>query len=213
MQKTIKEKKEEEIVKEKKKEEILLLEKNTICISKTQNENYHIECEIENKNLILEKIIDFDIMKLIYDLNADVYEKTELYKISDLEADIFFIMKDLFPDLGISQRFAYLKVKKQVEKDPFTKKTSKIIFQSKFILDEKGEFKRPEHIAQNIYPLPIEQMDIECIFINENKMHFSNKIKINQKKMKIPVFLEKMTSTIIYKVFSRLKQFIENYTL
>jgi hypothetical protein len=199
--------------KDKKKDEILLLEKNTIRISKTVNEEYHMECEIENKNLILEKIIDFDMMKLVYDLNADIYEKTELHKISDLEADIFFIMKDLFPDLGIPQRFAYLKVKKQVEKDPLTQKTSKIVFQSQFILDENGEFKRPEHVAQNIFPLPIERMDIECIFFNEHKMYFSNKIKINQKKMKIPAFLEKMTSHIIYKVFLRLKQFIENYTL
>jgi len=195
-----------------KKKETLLLEKNTICISKTQDEEYHMQCEIENKNLILEKIIDFDMMKLVYDLNRDIYEKTELHKINDLEADIIFIMKDLFPDLGIPQRFAYLKVKKEVEKDPITKKTSKIIFQSQFILDEKGEFKTPEHIPQNVYPLPIERMDVECIFFNEHKMHFSNKIKINQKKMKIPAFLEKMISTIIYKVFSRLKQFIENYT-
>ena len=195
------------------KEEILLLEKNTIRISKTQNEEYHIQCEIENKNLILEKIIDFDMMKLVYDLNADIYEKTELHKISDFEADILFIMKNLFPDLGIPQRFAYLKVKKTVEKDPFTKKTSKIVFQSKFILDENGELIRPQQVPKNIYPLPIERMEIECIFFNEHKMHFSNKIKINQKKMKIPDFLEKMTSHIIYKVFSRLKQFIENYTL
>lgn len=194
------------------KEEILF-EKNTIRISKTVNEEYHMQCEIENKNLILEKIIDFEMMKLVYDLNKDIYEKTELYKISDSEADIFFIMKDLFPDLGIPQRFAYLKVKKQVEKDPLTQKTSKIVFQSQFILDENGEFKRPEHVAQNIFPLPIERMDIECIFFNEHKMYFSNKIKINQKKMKIPAFLEKMTSQIIYKVFLRLKQFIDNYTL
>ena len=196
-----------------KKKEILFFEKNTIRICKTQDEEYHIQCEIENKSLILEKIIDFDMMKLVYDLNADIYEKTELHKINDTEADILFIMKDLFPDLGIPQRFAYLKVKKQVEKDPFTKKTNKIIFQSQFILDENGELMRPEQISKNIYPLPIERMDVECIFFNEHKMHFSNKIKINQKKMKIPVFLEKMTSTIIYKVFSRLKQFIENYTL
>lgn len=195
------------------KEEILLLDKNTIRISKTQNEEYHIQCEIENKNLILEKIIDFDMMKLVYDLNSDIYEKTELHKISDFEADILFIMKNLFPDLGIPQRFAYLKVKKTVEKDPFTKKTSKIVFQSKFILDENGELIRPQQVPKNIYPLPIERMEIECIFFNEHKMHFSNKIKINQKKMKIPAFLEKMTSHIIYKVFSRLKQFIENYTL
>ena len=195
------------------KKEILFFDKNTIRISKTVNEEFHIKCEIENKNLILEKIIDFDTIKLIYDLNTDIYEKTELHKINDFEVDIILIMKDLFPDLGIPQRFAYLKVKKQVEKDPLTQKTSKIIFQSQFILDENGEFMRPEHVAQNIYPFPIERMDIECIFINEHKMCFSNKIKINEKKMKIPAFLEKMTSMIVYKVFLRLKQFIENYTL
>ena len=75
------------------KKEILLLEKNTIRISKTQNEEYHMQCEIENKNLILEKIIDFEMMKLIYDLNKDVYEKTELYK-NRLKIDCLKLDKD-----------------------------------------------------------------------------------------------------------------------
>ena len=188
-------------------------EKDNIRISKTKDQEYQLQCEINNPRLVLEKIVDFEILKLIYDLNTDVYEKTELYKINDNEANIIFIMKNLFPDLGLPQRFSFLKVKKIVEKDSLTNKTSQIVFLSQMIVDEKREMVKPEHLPKDVFPLPIEKMETHCVFINEHKIQIINKIKINHGKLMIPGFLEKMLSKIIFKVFSRVKQFIENFTL
>jgi hypothetical protein len=193
--------------------EKVFFEKDNIRISKTPEEEYHMQCIIENHQLLLEKIINFDLLKLIYDLNVDVYEKTELHKISDSEANILFIMKNLFPDLGMPQRFAYLKVRRSIDRDLFTQKTKKIVFQSEFILDEKGQMVKPEHLPKDVFPLPIESLVTECLFLSENKIHISNKIKINSGKLNIPAFVEKLLSKIIYKVFSRVKQFIENCTV
>ena len=164
--------------------EKVFFEKENIRMSKTPEDEYHIQCIIENNKLFLEKIIDFDLLKLIYDLNVDVYEKTELHKINESEANILFIMKNLFPDLGMPQRFAYLKVRKIVEKYPDTEKTQKtqktkkIIFQSEFILDENGQMMKPTHLPQDVYPLPIEYLETECLFLSDHKIHISNKIKI-----------------------------------
>ena len=192
--------------------EKVFFEKDSIRISKTPEDEYHMQCMIENNQLLLEKIMNFDLLKLIYDLNVDVYEKTELHKINESEANILFIMKNLFPDLGMPQRFAYLKVRRSVERDPFFQKTKKIVFQSEFILDEKGLMVKPAHLSKDVYPLPIEKLETECLFLSDHKMHISNKIKINSGKFNIPAFIEKILSKIIYKVFSRVKQFIENFT-
>jgi hypothetical protein len=146
---------------------------------------------------------------------VDVYEKTELHKINESEANILFMIKNLFPDLGIPQRFAYLKVRKSVEKETNgekIEKTKKIVFHSEFILDDKGEMMKPEHLPKDVYPLPIESLVTECLFLSDHKMHISNKIKFHSGKLNIPVFIEKILSKIIYKVFSRVKQFIENCT-
>jgi hypothetical protein len=192
--------------------EKVFFEKENIRMSKTPENEYHIQCIIENNNFFLEKIIDFDLLKLIYDLNVDVYEKTELHKINENEANILFIMKNLFPDLGMPQRFAYLKVTKSIEKYSFTQKTKKIVFQSQFILDENGQMMKPGHLPKDVFPLPIEKLETECFFLSDHKIHISNKIKINSGKLNIPAFIEKLLSKIIYKVFSRVKQFIENCT-
>jgi hypothetical protein len=100
-----------------------------------------------------------------------------------------------------------------VERDLFTQKTKKIVFQSEIILDENGQMVKPAHLPNDIYPLPIEKLETECLFLSDHKIHISNKIKINPGKLNIPAFIEKILSKIIYKVFSRVKQFIENCTV
>ena len=52
--------------------------------------------------------------KSYYEKNKDIYEKTDLIILNENEAEILFIMKNLFPDLGLPQRYAYLKVNKLI---------------------------------------------------------------------------------------------------
>ena len=48
------------------KKEILFFEKNTIRISKTQNEEYHMKCEIVNNNLITFSTKNYIQRKIIF---------------------------------------------------------------------------------------------------------------------------------------------------
>jgi hypothetical protein len=192
----------------------ILFQKDTIKITKKEDNEYCMQCEIENPNLLIHKMIDFDLLKFIYDLNTDVYEKTELNKISDSEANITFIMKNLFPDLGMPQRFAHLNVKKTVhykETDPLI--PDQILFKGELITNEKNEPIIPAHLSKHLKCLPLTKLQVVCTFLSDHKMIVANHIQIDKKKLKILPFMEKMLSLLIYKVFSRVKQFIENVVL
>ena len=55
-----------------------LYSKEGFVFTKNEKNNYSLSFEMVNKNIILSKIIDFNLVKLIYDLNSDIYEKINL---------------------------------------------------------------------------------------------------------------------------------------
>ena len=44
---------------------------------KNENNNYNLSFEMENNHIILSKIIDFNLVKLIYDLNVDIFKNNK----------------------------------------------------------------------------------------------------------------------------------------
>jgi len=174
-----------------------LFEKEGLILSKIEKNNYKIEFSIENKNIILSKIIDFNLIKLIYDLNPDIYEKVELEIINENEAIVTILMKHLFEELGLPQKYSYLHIKREIT-------NNKIIFTSQTI-----QSYRPINI-----PLDTELMELEsiisiCDIITPHKMNFSFNI-IFEANIIIPPFVEKIVVIILHKIFKRVKQFIEN---
>ena len=57
--------------------ENILFDKEGLQFIKIKQNHYKLIFSMENNNIILAKIIDFNIIKLIYDLNVDIYENTE----------------------------------------------------------------------------------------------------------------------------------------
>ena len=57
-----------------------LMDKNGMKILKLDTDEYNILFSIKNNNFILPSIINFDLIKLIFDLNPDIYEKSILHK-------------------------------------------------------------------------------------------------------------------------------------
>ena len=54
-----------------------LFNKEGFIFSRVKKNQYKLEFAMENNNIIISKIIDFNLIKLMYDLNPDVYEKVE----------------------------------------------------------------------------------------------------------------------------------------
>lgn len=174
-----------------------LFSKNDFVFTKLERNKYKLNFQMENRNIILSKIIDFNLVKLIYDLNPDIYEKVNLHLINENEATINMLMKHLFEDLGLPQRFSYLRMKKIYE-------TDKIIFVSESIKTE-----RPVGMPQDAELMPVKDMTCYCDIITPHKMSFSAIVHFED-YMNVPAFAEKIIGLILFKIFSRVKNFIIN---
>lgn len=175
----------------------ILYSKEGFTFVKNSKNKYSLTFQMENKSIILSKIIDFSLVKLIYDLNGDIYEKVNLQKIDDNQAIMNMLMKHLFEDLGLPQRFSYVHMIKQVEEN-------KITFTSQSIYSE-----RPEGMPDDAEQMPIKNMICECNIITPHRVGFVCNI-IFEDYMVVPQFAEKMVGLILFKIFNRVKQFIEN---
>ncbi len=175
----------------------ILYSKDGFTFVKNKKNNYRLTFQMENNDIVLSKITDFSLVKLIYDLNGDIYEKVKLEQINDNEATMCMLMRHLFEDLGLPQRFSYLHMTKMVT-------DNKITFMSKSINSE-----RPEGMPDEAEQMPIKDMTCECNIITQHRMGFSCNI-IFENYMNIPQFAEKMVGLILFKIFNRVKQFIEN---
>jgi hypothetical protein len=178
-------------------ENISLYSKEGLEFTKIKNNNYTLVFNMENHNILMSKIMDFNLLKLIYDLNGDIYEKSDLVMINENEAVLNLLMKNLFEELGLPQRFSYIHIKKQTSEN-------KISFISQSIRSE-----RPDGIPKEAKLLPINIMVCDCIIMNPHKINFCCDITFDD-DMNIPHVAEKMVGLILFKIFKRVKQFIEN---
>lgn len=177
-----------------------IIEKNGIKLSKITSTNFNLTFDINNNNIILPSIINFDLIQLIVKLNPNIFEKIEVETFLETETNkkINILFKDIFSDLGLPQYYVSLNINKHVD-------TNKIIFNS-YLYDNK----------LISYPDDVEFLSVHNIIITFEIMnnHF---IKINGEvtlleNPGIHPFSEKLIGNIIYNIFIRLKQFIENIT-
>jgi hypothetical protein len=174
-----------------------LYSKEGFIFKRNEKNNYSLSFEMENNNIIMSKIIDFSLVKLIYDLNSDIYEKVNLKILNENEATINLLMKHLFEDLGLPQRFSYLHIKKISQEN-------NIAFESQTIKTE-----RPEGMPLDAELMSIKNMICNCKIITPHKIRFTINV-LFENHMLIPPVAEKLVGLILYKIFNRVKQFIEN---
>jgi hypothetical protein len=177
----------------------VLYEKNDTKIIKLENGNYHLFFSIENNKMYLDSVINFDLIKLIYDLNKDICEKVNLEKHDENTATISVLIKNLFEDLGLSQKYSCLQMTKSIE-------NSQIIFDLTTIVPSK----KPEWVTNEMDLANIKSIKfISDVSNNRHKINFKCLIDF-QEDMEAPVFVQKVSVMVINKIINRLKQFIEN---
>ena len=175
----------------------VVLEKDGMKFKRLEKNKYNLSYSIENNNIILLSIINFDLIKLIYELNPDIYEKVNLIKNNDNQANITLLMKHFFNDLGIPQKYSHMQITKYIS-------DKKINFIGSSIISEK-----PSYIPNDVELMQIESLNITCTSITPHKIIFNCAISFHN-SITIPPFIEKMIGMIVSKVFNRVKMFIEN---
>ena len=177
-----------------------LYDKHGFAFLKHADRQYSLSFCMENKCIDLAKIVDFPLVKLIYELNADIYDKVRLDIHSEREATLNLLMKPLFEDLGMPQRFSYVNLVKTVGEN-------NIIFVAETIKHE-----RPPDMPAEAELMPMDQMMCICDIVSPHAIRFTFHIRFAP-TMIIPPMVEKMVGLILYKIFNKVKQFIENVAM
>jgi hypothetical protein len=178
-------------------DEKIILNKDGLQFMKYKTNNYSLHFNLENNNIILTNIIDFTLIKLIYDLNPDIYENVMFEKINENEVIANFLMKHFFQDIGLPQRFTFFHIKKNIEE-------SKIVFNINSIKTH-----RPINMPPESELLDIKKLTITCNIISPHQIVINFEI-ILEDHITVPLIAERMIGIIINKIFKRIKQFIEN---
>jgi hypothetical protein len=176
----------------------VIMKKDGFSFEKLDNKCYYTTFDIKNKNLNLTNIINFDLIKVLYDLNPDIYDLVEIEKINENEANLIIVMKHLFKDLGIPQKYSYLNIKLH-KSQYFFKFESKPIKRSK-----------PSQV-----PISAEVVDFDHIetigeFITNSHVIVKNYTYIGSVTNQMSYF-DKIAASITYKIITRLINFIYNY--
>jgi len=182
-------------------EQKIIHQKNGIVIKLLDKNKYELSFEIENNNIILKKLLNFQLMRIIYEVNKDIFDDFSLDIYSDNEADIYLSFKHFFEDLGFQKRYNLLHVNMHND-------TNSVIFTAN---TRYNTTLKHANSNANATILPIDNLQITCNIENAHKIKIVNVITFNT-SFEIPGFVEKMSVQIFNKIFLRIKQFIENYT-
>ena len=180
--------------------ETMILNKNGLEITKCAKNKYKLRFHLENNNIYIDKIIDFPLIKLVYDLNPDVYEQTNIERVGETQAKVTLLLKHFFEDLGLPQRYSYIYMTKHMDKNNIT-------FVTKSILTEK-----PPGMPIDSELMPIQDLIASFDIVSHHRANAVFDIVFNE-RFNIPVFAEKIIAQILFKVFTRVKQFIENIAI
>lgn len=182
----------------------LLYSREGFQFNKIQENQYCLSFQIENPCIILEKIVDMHLIELLYKLNEDLYEFTNIVKIDENSAIITTLMKNLFEDLGLPQRYSHVKVNRTRTSDDI------ITFTCETIPHIKSDLHAtiPEHAELVL----IQTMQCDCIIIGTHHMEVDCTLTLDR-SMKFVEMVEKIMGLIMFKIFKRLKQFIDNVSI
>jgi hypothetical protein len=168
----------------------LLIDKGEIKLIKKGDENFNMEFYLENTSINLSNLINNNLIKLIYDLNVDLFEHIEIEKTNDYESNIFILFKDLFNDMSLPHYYYYFNIKHNVEENHF------LISPQVSVTKNRMESVELKHCRINYRS------------INEHLALINIDIVIPSGDNVIDVLVERIICNIIYKIFNRVKQFV-----
>jgi hypothetical protein len=179
--------------------EKILFEKNNFILKKYEENQYHVSFSVENSHVNIMKLIksfDFSFIKLVCQLNNDFIESASFTEIDTHSIHAILIFKHFFKDLGIPQKFMNVIIKKHCETDDC------VVFE---IITTNNDYEVNTIKAEAMLT---QEFIVRCKSSSEN-VCFESSI-ILQKS--VPIFVENIIGSILFKMFDRTKQFIDNFT-
>ena len=177
----------------------VFVNKKSLKVIKNKQNDYSILYNVKNNNIYLPKIINFNVIQLVYEINRDFFDDCNIQIINENEAIIYMLIKHFFKELGIVRRYAYLNAK-------IIHKDNNFEFQIKTNHDEPT---KNIIIPNDAYLLPLDDMVISFDIIDQHNVNAKHNIHFSS-SFEIPEIVEKLALPLFAKIFTRTKQFIEN---
>lgn len=177
-------------------ESLTTIKKNEpFLFTKLGHNHYGLAFSFENNKLYLLGIVNLDFVKVIYSLSPEIFSSVHLEKTNDNEGILLILIKPLFKELGVVQRFMYFNVKCNQEGNT-------IVFESQTIRSE-----RPAGVPSDAELINVETFTNEFTFHSPHKVDVVNKIILDDSVV-VPPFVDKVMKSLVIKIFKRVKQFI-----
>jgi hypothetical protein len=178
----------------------VIIDKDGIRFEKVKDNIFNIRFAILNNNVNLPNVINFGFVRLIYDLNPDVYDYVDVQISEDGEEARFLVtMKHFFKEFGLPQRYSSLQVTKIINYEQ-----NMIEFYGKTNPSEK-----PPNLPKKAELLPLEHMNIKCVIVSNHEVEFRVELIFESNFCLIPM-VEKLAGRILHKIFNNTKLFIQS---
>ena len=178
-----------------------IINNKDIQISQTEN-SFNLQYRIINKQMYLDKLLNFQFLNIIYELNKSLFDDFKIQIISEDKSTIYILFKWLFKDFDIKQCAVVLNINRTALKE------NQICFEctsvSTSVSDANLFYTIPEHVKI----LNVDNLTICFDISDKHNIHVDNTI-ILQKKPNILPYIQKMIAQIMSKMIINTKQFIE----
>ena len=89
--------------------------KNNVVLKKNvDDDSYHLDMRFNNDNINIEKIYNFNLYALLYELNKDILEDVIVNKEKTENSEVLLVFKQFGAELGIPQKYMCLFNEKQM---------------------------------------------------------------------------------------------------
>jgi hypothetical protein len=177
---------------------IICSKKDIFLTLNNNTKNYNLIFNTLSSNIDLQKYTNFNIYKLLFELNKDIIESIEIIDLlSDDKANILIILKEIGDTIKIPKNYLYLTINK--------------IYNNNEILFESTNNNNIDTIKNKINGCnrTISEFSVLKIINSNNKLifnyEFNFKMVLQESK-----FVNNIVALLIKKVFYKLKLFIEN---
>jgi hypothetical protein len=197
---------------------VLTCDKESVYLSRDKANNmYLIEYQSHNPKIRIDAIMTFDIYKLIYELNKDIFESHHIAYPDPADpsrAEIMFIFKSI---MGLGERYTHVHTHMPHLLEPVQSSEpgqGRVIRIHSTNVPTTGP-----SLLRHLIPRRAEQIDSDNSNItihvqpDGHAIQFYYKFKLQLSKpgdvVSVPSFVDKAISTMMKKIFVRLKKFIE----
>lgn len=172
-------------------------EGKTYLLVRIATNKYRMTTTIENKRIYMKNLLNFNLINLVYQTNLDKFDKINLNIINEEDANVFILMKHLFKEMGLKQRYFCFDIKKIELENGLS-----------FILTQNAEYGQQVNNCSNAHLLPIKHMLYNFELVSLHKLKMTQYINFDP-EVGLPAFLEPVFGLVSKTMLKQMKQFIE----